>query len=266
VRARAAGTGWVGAIVAVVAAFVVAGLVAQALLPAPQGPALSSYATAPGGVAAWAELLAREGHRVSQLREPITSAALAPDDTLVVLEAGGPQDDTSEAPRLAAPFSRRLERFVLSGGWLIVSGVSQTVSQTVGRGRIETLGDPSFLENRLLGDGGNALRALELVGPAGRNVVFDEAIHGFGPATGLAALPARWWLAIALLGAAGGASILSRWLRLGGADPLAAAAPSPRVAFVTTMAATLARTRDRSELAELARRARERERAFERSV
>ena len=56
--------GWVTAAVGVLAAFAVVGLISDAIAPTPQGPASSSYATTPAGVAAWAELLARAGLHV----------------------------------------------------------------------------------------------------------------------------------------------------------------------------------------------------------
>jgi hypothetical protein len=108
------------------------------------------------------------------------------------------------------------------------------------------------LENRDLATGTNAEFSLRLAGPADRPVVFAEAIHGFGPATGLAAFPRRWWVAIALLALAAGTFVLARGRRLGGPDPLPTEAPSPRAAYLEAMAATLRATADRDRLDELA--------------
>jgi hypothetical protein len=255
-------TGWIAATVSVVCAFVVIGALVDALAPAPQGPALSSYATSPSGVAGWDELLAREGHRVTQLRGPVTATSLPADATFVVLEGSGSGAGGVPTSGAAAAL---VSRFVADGGWLVVTGQRARVS-TAGRGRIEVLSNPDFLENRELGDGDHALRALALAGPAGREVVFDEAIHGYGPAIGLAALPTRWWVAIALLALAAAGLILSRWVRLGGAEPVAPEPPSSRRAYVSAMAATLARTRDRADLDRLAAAAAAREQTFERSL
>jgi hypothetical protein len=256
--------GWIGAAVMVPATFLILGLVAEAVAPAPQGPALSSLSTTPAGVAAWATLLLRAGHPVGQLRTPIADARLRPGTTLVVLAA---------AP-LATADVTRLTRFVTSGGRLVIGGpgaraaapsgggipvvAAPTVSPatrpaTLAAGRALRLASTAPLENRHLATGNNAEFSLRLAGAAGRPVVFAEAIHGFGPATGLAAFPSRWWVAIALLAVAAGAFVLSRWRRLGGPDPLASRPPSPRTAYLDAMAATVRSTAGRDRLAELAR-------------
>ena len=49
------------------------------------GPPSSSYATTPAGVAAWAKLLARTGHPVTRLREPLRPRHLDPRITLVLV-------------------------------------------------------------------------------------------------------------------------------------------------------------------------------------
>ncbi len=254
----------------VVVAFVAIGLIAGELAPEPQGPALSSYATTRDGVAAWAELLERAGHAVSQLRAPLAEASLRADSTLVVLGAQG----------LSGADTRAAERFIRAGGWAVVgggalgaalprllgapSGTAPASTWTLGSGRIEVLADPAPLENRLLAADQHAERALTLAGPPRRPVVFDEAIHGFTQATGLAALPARWWLALAGLALAGLAWVLARGRRLGGADPREALDPAPRSAYVDAMAAMIAGAGDVEELAADARAAGEREREFER--
>jgi len=87
--------------------------------------------------------------------------------------------------------------------------------RTLGAGRLDLLSDPSPLQNRLLGVADDAQLALDLAGGRARPVVFDEQIHGFAPANGLAALPERWWLALGGLALAGVAWALSRGRRLG---------------------------------------------------
>jgi hypothetical protein len=71
------------------------------------------------------------------------------------------------------------------------------------RGRALLLADSSPLQNRLLGRADNAALGLALAGAPDRTVTFVESVHGFGRATGLAALPSRWkfGLAIAVLAA-----------------------------------------------------------------
>jgi hypothetical protein len=254
----------------VVLAFVAIGLIAGEIAPEPQGPALSSYATTRDGVAAWTELLERAGHAVSQLRAPLAQASLRADSTLVVLGAQG----------LSGADTRAAERFIRAGGWAVVgggalgaalprllgapSGTTPASTWTLGSGRIEVLADPAPLENRLLAADQNAELALALAGPPRRPVVFDESIHGFTQATGLAALPARWWLALAGLALAGLAWVLARGQRLGGADPREALIPAPRSAYVDAMATIIASAGDVDELAADARADAEREREFER--
>ena len=230
---------WSALALSVLLAFAVIGALFAAFAPTPSGPALSSYATTPDGLAAWAELLARDGHSVTQLRRPLASTRLPADGTLVIL--GGSQ-------MLSPADSRALTRFVSAGGWLVTGG---TQRPRVGglRGRVIGLADPGFVENRGLARGANAFRALELAGPPSRPVFFDEAVHGYGPAIGLAALPERWWFAIVLLALALGAWALSRAVRLGGSDPVAAAPAAPRTAYVEAMAQTLVRTGKRGQLA-----------------
>lgn len=299
-------TGWLAAAAIVVCAFAAIGLIGDVVAPAPQGPASSSYATAPTGVAAWAELLRRAGHPVRQLRSPVGSASLGPGSTLVVLGAR----------RLPAADARGIGRFVRAGGRLVIGGGdpratlpallrdppawtasgtrlaralgtapelagvrtvdtagegafggggrpllgdppagSLLLVRTLGRGRIDLLADASPLQNRLLSSADNAQLSIGLAGGGERPVVFDETLHGFGAATGLAALPARWWLALAGLALAAAAWALARGRRLGPAEPPPEATQPARSAYVEAMAATLSRARDPGAVAELARTA-----------
>jgi hypothetical protein len=290
---------WTLGAVTVVGAFLLLGLLAEAFAPAPEGPAGSSFATSPAGVAAWAQLLRREGHPVAELRRPLADAALEPSTTLVILDA------TSLSPEAAA----RLRRFVRAGGRLVIGGGDSTPSlpslvgqapgftaagatsvhvvarvpevagvstvrtagagawtsapgqvglagrrgalllvQPRGAGRIDLLADPSPLENRLLASADNAQLALNLAGPPRTWVVFAEALHGFGLATGLAAIPARWWLTFAGLCLAAGAWALARGRRLGPPEPADPAPAPPRSAYVEALGTVLGRTRDRGAL------------------
>lgn len=90
----------------------------------PGGPTSSSYATAPDGLAAYAEFLARHGHRVERLRVSLDKAALDPAATLFLAEPTGLTD--AEAMALAA--------FVGEGGRLVAtgSGVEDVLSELPG--------------------------------------------------------------------------------------------------------------------------------------
>ena len=78
---------------------------------AQSGPESSSYTTDSNGLAAYAELLTREGHRVHQLREPLGEAELDPSATLFVLDAA-----------LDAEDAEAVQRFVQAGGRLVAGG------------------------------------------------------------------------------------------------------------------------------------------------
>ena len=78
----------------------------------PGGEPSSSYATAPDGAAAYAELLARQGHPVQRLRTDLARARLDPAGTVVVLDPRQVDD----------PESAALERFVRDGGRLVAAG------------------------------------------------------------------------------------------------------------------------------------------------
>jgi hypothetical protein len=110
-RARRAGIG-VGILVGGVIAL---NLLAQGLDRAvggnePGGVSNSSYATAPAGAAAYAALLSRYGHRVTQQRGDLSRAQLAPVDTVILLE---PDVVTTEDAAV-------LLEFVTNGGRLVV--------------------------------------------------------------------------------------------------------------------------------------------------
>jgi len=78
----------------------------------PGGPTSSSYAAAPRGLAAYADLLEARGHPVRRIRTSLDRARLDPQTTVVVADA--PEVTDEEATALA--------RFVSAGGRLLVSG------------------------------------------------------------------------------------------------------------------------------------------------
>lgn len=291
--------GWTAAAVAVVAVFVVLGVVSEGLTPAPQGPAGSSFATSTPGVAAWAQLLVRARHPVVQLRTPLGSTRLPPSATLVVLDASS----------LSSSTGRVLRRFIAAGGRLVigggdaratlpavvadpprvlvggpatfgpvaaapeVSGVRTVrtageasfapvagsaagvvalgaggrgllIVRHVGAGTVDLLADPSPLENRLLASADDAQLSLNLAGGRGRAVVFAEALHGYAPASGLAAIPTRGWLVFAGLVLAAAAWALARGRRLGPAQPTEPPGAPPRAAYVDALGDALTRAKD----------------------
>ncbi|HUO73724.1 MAG TPA: DUF4350 domain-containing protein [Solirubrobacteraceae bacterium] len=114
----------------------------------------------------------------------------------------------------------------------------------LGRGRIVLLADSSPLQNHLLAHADNAALGLALAGPPQRSVVFDEAVHGYGQQSGLAALPTRWkWTLVGLVLAAL-VMVAARFRRLGPVEPAPAPALPPRRAHVEALASALARTGD----------------------
>ncbi len=122
---------------------------------------------------------------------------------------------------------------------------------TVGRGKIDLLADAAPVENRLLASADNAQLALNLAGPRGAPVIFAEALHGYGEATGLAAIPTRWWVAFAVLCLAWGAWALARGRRIGPAEEALADPVPPRSAYIEAVARALVRGRDRTAQADL---------------
>jgi hypothetical protein len=116
---------------------------------------------------------------------------------------------------------------------------------SAGRGRIALLADTSPLQNRLLGEADNAALALALSGRG--PLTFVESVHGYGPARGLAALPARFGWALIGLAVAALAFMVARGRRLGPPEAERRDLPPPRRAYVDALAATMARGKEREE-------------------
>ena len=112
-----------------------------------------------------------------------------------------------------------------------------------GRGRLALVADASPLQNRLLARAQNADVALALA-PAGRPVLFLESVHGYGRATGLAALPERWKWLLGGLALAALVFVLSRARRFGPPEDAERPLPPPRRLYVEALGRTLVRTRD----------------------
>lgn len=86
--------------------------------PDPAGPASSSFATAPGGLAAYADLLVEAGHPVTRLREPLDASPPDPAATLVVLDAEGLPPQEVGAVRAYLEAGGRLVAGGRGTGWL----------------------------------------------------------------------------------------------------------------------------------------------------
>jgi hypothetical protein len=79
----------------------------------PGGHSSSSYATAPDGVAGYAELLQQHGHTVERLRASLASTRLDASSTLIVLDPGALDDRAVDAMR----------SFAERGGQLVAGGL-----------------------------------------------------------------------------------------------------------------------------------------------
>jgi hypothetical protein len=292
-------------IVSVIVAMNLIAIGVDALVPSPEGPRSSSFATSSPGLAAWKELAERADREVIVLRERLSDSSLPSEGTVVVLD---PEEFTRSEARTLRRFAERGGR-VIAGGlepgpwidvfgarldwdslgredaqillpapetgaarrlrtaadghWAAVSGALPIVADAdgmpvvvvreVGDGRVVLVADPSPLQNRLLDEADNAAFALALAGDG--PLVFLEEPHGYGEATGLAALPDRFQWALIILCLAALLLIVARWPRLGPPDPVQTPLFPPRRAYVDALAATLAKTRERSAAVESVRSA-----------
>lgn len=126
--------------------------------------------------------------------------------------------------------------------------------RSVGQGEAVFLSDASPLQNGLLTAADNAAFGLAVAGPPGRPVVFAESFHGYGEASGLGAVPVRWWWVLAGLALAAVVLALSRGRRLGPPELPGRELPPARVEFAEALAVQLARTRPRADAIATARR------------
>ena len=162
------------------------------------------------------------------------------------------------APRLLAPTPElaRVRSVVADGrgAWqggaalpVLGSDDGALLSVADAPGRVLLLADTTPLRNELLDEADNAALGLALAGPAGRPVRFLESYHGYGEATGFAAVPGRWWTAFALAFAAAVALMLARGRRLGPPQPPERELPPPRRVYVESLGGVLARTRGKEQ-------------------
>lgn len=113
----------------------------------------------------------------------------------------------------------------------------------VERGRVVALADAAVLQNAWLDEADNAAFGLAAVGGRTRPVWFAEEAHGFGPASGLPALPSRWKWALLLGAVSGLAWMWSKGRRFGPPDEVERELSPPRRAYVEAVAASLSKVK-----------------------
>jgi hypothetical protein len=156
-------------------------------------------------------------------------------------------------PTIAVPETSGVRRVVTAGegGFTRLGSTLPVLGQdpallavaSPGRGRALLLADAAPLQNRLLGRADNAALGLALAGPR-RPVAFAESVHGFGRETGLAALPARWRIALGGAVLAGLLLLASRARRLGPAQETPGDPTPARREHVEALALGLRRARE----------------------
>jgi hypothetical protein len=121
------------------------------------------------------------------------------------------------------------------------SGGALALLADVGHGRLVLLASSSPLDNDLLGRDDNAAFALDLAGPAGSPVAFDEYDHlKTSSGTGIAGLPGHWQAGLLLALVAIVVWILSASRRFGPPVRADRELVPPRIAHVDAVAALLA--------------------------
>ncbi|HEY7137489.1 MAG TPA: DUF4350 domain-containing protein [Acidimicrobiia bacterium] len=144
------------------------------------------------------------------------------------------------------------------GSWVEPGGVRSLVFRPGAESPVKLLADASPLQDRLLDTADNAAFGLSLAGNDRRPVVFAEGVHGYGSATGLAAIPFRWKIALVGVALAALLAMVAAGRRLGPPEDEQRRLPPPRRVYVDSMAAALARThRPADALAPLQRSARD---------
>ena len=206
-----------------------------------EAEALRRYAQRGGRVVAggdgagyWGQLMLDDDELQLVFDGPQTSRVLAP-----VAETSG----------VASVFSAGRAAWTDAGGALPVLGSrgdeALLLVARVDRGRIALLADSSPLHNERLDQADNAAFGLALAGPRGTTVTFVEAVHGYGEARGLGALPLGFKWGLGLLALAALLLMFARGRRLGPAEAESRALPPPRQAYVDAVAVTLQRSKRR---------------------
>jgi len=120
-------------------------------------------------------------------------------------------------------------------------GEFSVVTHSRGRGQILQIADVSILSNGYIGRADNALLAINLTG--GREVVFNESIHGFGGAGLWSTIPERWRTVLLLLGAALATWMIAVGRRFGPPEADRRDLAPERRAYVEALGALLGRAR-----------------------
>lgn len=102
-------------LVAILVGLNVASRAVELAYPGPSGPPASAYATSQEGLAAFAELVRRDGHAVARLREQPRELELDPARTTLVLADAGIVEEAD---------ARALRSFVERGGRLLAAGAA----------------------------------------------------------------------------------------------------------------------------------------------
>ncbi len=153
------------AVLAILLGINVIGALIDAVAPSPSGPASSSFATKPQGLAAWAELAKRNGIRVRALRDSPADATLGGEGTIAVMDAAALSRDEARALRTFAEGGGRVIAGGEPHGWTRTlldaerhpSGTTTarrprrlpaTEPETAGVARVKTSGDGRWKDGR----------------------------------------------------------------------------------------------------------------------
>lgn len=196
-------------------------------------------------VAAMAGFL-QAGGRLVVAGGPTTDAWVAP--LVGTLQRGAPL--LACQPLASVPETAGVRYVESSGqlGWgytgsalpvLGCNGSTLAAVAAVGKGRLVLVSDAAVFRNYLLSARDNAAFAVAAAGGVRRDVVFLEHLHGFRSASGLAALPGPWLLAVAMVLLAGLLAVVAR-RRLGADRAPAGAAEQPRSAHAEAVSQRLA--------------------------
>ncbi len=139
-------------------------------------------------------------------------------------------------------------------GAAVWRGEGLVATRRVGSGTVELLADSSPLQNRLLGNADNAAFGLALAGPPSRPVEFLESYHGYGTGSGLSALPLAWKLLLGGLGLAALVYMVARGRRFGPPEEEGRSLAPPRREYVDSLAAVVARSKQRDDAVRPVRR------------
>ena len=212
----------------------------SALLTSNDGSSVRSFVDAGGRLVAGGDPTGWLGNILAQ---PPAWRSFAPGDAQAVDLAGVTAVRTAGEGAWVKPRGRVLVR---------ADGDPIALEQHEGAGTIVLLADASPLQNRLLADADNAALGLALAGD--RPVVFVESVHGYGAASGIGAIPRRWWWLFGGLCLGALLFALARGRRLGPPELPERDLPPARVEFAEAVATQLGRARPQREAVRTSRR------------